>query len=361
MTYTKDKGAAVSIRAGVAFDVSCGPTLRTLFLERESIFVEAEPHAAQFVIFGSDEIGYLRNNSFYHAYRSKAFCVTESDTPTFRIPGLYAANMKSFLTRSRTRTINYLISESDRGNPEIKALVGQSLEKRFLYSFMGGPNSWARKRLFKAIPSSADTLIESTDSYNHWADECDAAERKVFQRRRYAEVLAASKFVLCPRGCGLSSYRLFETMSLGIAPVIISDKWKPVELVDWSFAIIIRENQIPSIDRIVRSHEHEWRARGCAAREAYVRFFSRDAIAATLYSQLTSLRSVYDPAWEPAICLAAEVRAAARAMYWQLYRQVKQLVLMGFRLTGKPFPVKLYQPMVEQVNRAPGIGTESQS
>jgi hypothetical protein len=354
----KHQKAAPCIPAGVAFDESCSPTLRQIFLEQGTFFVEAEPSVAQFVIFGSDEIDFIRDSSFYRTYKTKAFCVTETDTPTFRIPGLYAANNRSSLARSRTRTINYLISERDRGNPEIKALVGRQREKRYLYSFMGGPNSWVRKRLFKALSSSTDTLIESTDSYNHWDDESDASERKAFQMRRYAEVLASSKFVLCPRGCGLSSYRLFETMSLGVAPVLISNNWKPVELVDWSFALIIRENQISLIDQIVRSHEHEWQARGRVARETYVRFFSGDAIAATLYHQLANLQSIYAPSKEPLIGVAAEVRAATRAAYWQLYRYTKQLVLMGFRLTGTTFPVKLYQPVGEPVNRAREISTE---
>lgn len=358
MAHAKDAGIPVRLPVRVAFDVSCNPTLRKLFLEQGNFFVEAEPSVAHFVIFGSDEIHFIRNSSLYHAYQSKAFCVTETDIPTFRMRGLYAANSRSFLTRSRTRTINYLVSERDRGNPDIKALVGQQLEKRYLYSFMGASYSWARKRLFKSISSSADTLIESTDTYNHWADESDATERKALQRRRYAQVLASSKFVLCPRGGGLSSYRLFEAMSLGIAPVIIADNWKPVELVDWSFALSIRESQIPRIDQIVRSHEQEWQQRGRAARETYVCFFSRDTIAATLYQQLTDLQSVYNPTKEPLIGIAAEVRTATLAAYWKLYRQIKQIVLMGFYLTGQPFPVKLHQPVAEQVNRARGIRTE---
>ena len=40
--------------------------------------------------------------------------------------------------------------------------------------------------------------------------------------RRYAELTKASKFVLCPRGVGASTIRLFETMRMGRVPVILS-------------------------------------------------------------------------------------------------------------------------------------------
>ena len=45
------------------------------------------------------------------------------------------------------------------------------------------------------------------------------------RRRRFAETMFRSKFVLCPRGHGTSSIRLFETLAAGRVPVVISDDW----------------------------------------------------------------------------------------------------------------------------------------
>jgi len=43
-------------------------------------------------------------------------------------------------------------------------------------------------------------------------------------KQNYARLIANSKFVLCPQGVGPSSLRLFETLLMGRAPVIISDE-----------------------------------------------------------------------------------------------------------------------------------------
>ncbi len=90
--------------------------------------------------------------------------------------------------------------------------------------------------------------------------------------------MAASRYILCPRGCGNSSHRLFESMSLGTASVIPPDKWRPVEGVDWSFALFLPERNIPRLDRILREPEHECEQRGQAALAAHQEFFSPAAI-----------------------------------------------------------------------------------
>jgi hypothetical protein len=67
----------------------------------------------------------------------------------------------------------------------------------------------------------------SPDAWRHQADfnrtppdrrSRGPAADKDLPKLRYAELLIASKFVLCPRGNGASSIRLFESMQLGICP-----------------------------------------------------------------------------------------------------------------------------------------------
>ena len=60
-----------------------------------------------------------------------------------------------------------------------------------------------------------------------------------------------SKFVLCPRGFGLSSVRFFETLAFGRIPVLISDDTKlPLEeKIDYDkFIIRVEENDLESIE-----------------------------------------------------------------------------------------------------------------
>jgi hypothetical protein len=69
--------------------------------------------------------------------------------------------------------------------------------------------------------------------------------------------------------------RLFEAMKLGVAPVIISDKWILPKGPDWhKFSLIIRERDIPNLESIVTQNECRYEEMGKAAREAYLSFFS---------------------------------------------------------------------------------------
>jgi hypothetical protein len=343
----------------VAFEKSCGDAIRAVLSNNLSLFLECDPATADMVIFGTDEVSYVENSDLYRACRTKSVCITETDTPTFRLPGLYAANNRSRLTQSRCRSMSYFISERDRGNPEIRRLIGQTFDKRYLYSFMGGSNSWARKRLFYHLVSTADTVIEATDTYNHWADDDQERVARSNQQRRYANIMAASRFALCPRGCGLSSYRLFESMSLGIAPVIIADDWRPIAGIDWDFALFVRERHIAQIDSIVRSHAEEWVERGSLAAQTYRDHFAAETIAATLHRDLRAVLDQMDPVREAVMSCLTRVRAVWREIYWGGYAAAKYAALRGLHVTGLSVPVKLHRPVEEQLRKAPCDSSQS--
>ena len=47
------------------------------------------------------------------------------------------------------------------------------------------------------------------------------------QQKRYNQILSSSIFSLCPEGSGVNSLRVWESMSVGVIPVIYSDNWQP--------------------------------------------------------------------------------------------------------------------------------------
>ncbi|HUS96217.1 MAG TPA: exostosin family protein [Hyphomicrobiaceae bacterium] len=92
---------------------------------------------------------------------------------------------------------------------------------------------------------------------------------------RYADILSKSKFVLCPRGLGPSTWRLFETMRIGRVPVIIADEWVEPKGMQWnSFSVRIKEEDIDSIPARLERLEHRAEAMGNAARDAWNKHFS---------------------------------------------------------------------------------------
>jgi hypothetical protein len=318
-------------------------------LEDGERFQETSAEAAQIILFETDELSYVRSSGFVRRYGAKCLCITETDTPTFALPGLYAANATAFLTRNRTETMSYFISERARGNPAVKRLVGQAVEKIYLYSFMGGSNSWPRRRVFKALKSGPDAVVEATNTYNHWSSDDSEVVRQEKQRERYAMVMAQSKFTLCPRGCGLSSYRLFESMSLGVAPVIIADKWRPIEGIDWSFALFVPEARIPRLDEIVRAHESEWEERGRAAVATYNRYLAPQRVTEGIYDSLIRVQARYSRVRESAVAPVVSLRVSARNVYWVAFDLIKQIVLQVLHITKLPAPVMLRHPLEDQI------------
>ena len=90
-------------------------------------------------------------------------------------------------------------------------------------------------------------------------------------------MLLRSKFSLCPRGAGTSSIRTFESMKLGIAPIIVSDNWRLPKGPMWNdFSIFIKEKNIRDLEKIVESHCDSYKEMGQKARKAFEEFFADD-------------------------------------------------------------------------------------
>jgi glycosyltransferase involved in cell wall biosynthesis len=106
----------------------------------------------------------------------------------------------------------------------------------------------------------------------------------------FIDAILDAKFSLCPRGNGVASYRLQESLALGRAPVIISDDWVPVSDLDWErFAIFVREREISNLPAILREHEARWKEMGDRALEAYESFFSRETFAANALDHIAAI------------------------------------------------------------------------
>lgn len=316
-------------------------------IEASDLFREADADTADIILFGSDELEHLRASPHLPRHRAKCVCISETDTPTFALPGLYAANIRSGLTSGRAETMSYFISERAKGNAAVRRMIGQAVEKRYLYSFLGGSNSWARKRLFRRVTSGPDAVVEPT-VYYHWTAGDEGAEQER-QRDRYARILAQSKFALCPRGCGLSSYRLFESMSLGVAPVIIADGWRPISGVDWSFALFVPEARIGRLEEIVRAHAPEWAERGAAAQAAYERLLSPERIARTVHDSLQRVIAASDPLREALLAPVLAARVRLRDARWAAFKVAKSMALQALSVTRLPSPVELRYSVQDQI------------
>jgi hypothetical protein len=220
----------------------------------------------------------LLDHEVYKAFPDKCAVYTEEDAYLPLAPGVYCSARTDENTRiGRVFSYTYLSRNGRHHNPflaEVPTATPTPFApvKHYLFTFQGGSTSLVRKRLFNLRFDRKDILIENTSTYYHWDEsQPDRRERQL----RYAESIAASHFVLCPRGAGLGTMRFFEVMASGIAPVLISDGYELPPGPDWAkFLIRIPEREIAMLPQILEPHVSSSAERGRMAREAFLKYFS---------------------------------------------------------------------------------------
>lgn len=289
----------------VHLEASCfNDALRSIFTAGEPDYFQVcdDADAADVIVFKRDDWSYVRRSPLFVSQPYKCIAIHEWDKPSFFLPAIYASNQTDWYARGRAETSHYMVARRIHWNQAVIESSSACRDKRFLYSYMGKSSSTVRKRIVRhyatrhAAVAPVDVWIEATDG-----QVLDLVDYTTANQRRYAEVMAASKYVLCPRGWGSSSMRLFEACEMGIAPVILADRWVPVSGVDWSFALFIAEQRIEEIDSIIRSHESEWVERGERARRTYLDNFADEVAPRFLHQRISRLLAQVTQTREAAI------------------------------------------------------------
>lgn len=245
--------------------------------------IVSDPSAADFILIlgaSAREPQRLLEHELYRAYPERCAVYTEDDDYVPLLPGVYCSATKDEHTRIG-RVFNYAyITRNGKhrnrylGEAPDAASIPAATQKRYLFTFMGGSTSLLRKRLFNLKFNRQDVLIENTSAYQHWDNaQSDRAERQ----RRYAETLAASHFVLCPRGAGAGSIRFFEVLAAGVAPVLLSDGFALPPGPAWdTFLLQVRERDITRLPEILEPLLSTAAERGRLARQAFDEYFAID-------------------------------------------------------------------------------------
>ncbi|MBS1821041.1 MAG: exostosin family protein [Acidobacteria bacterium] len=205
------------------------------------------------------------DNPLPRQYPEKTFVYNDDDVLTPLLPGVYAsATQPRVLRLNRTENQKFI----DWPNPNVQPI---ETGKKHLFSFSGRSSSLLRKRLFRINFRRDDICVKDTSYYDHWEIQPNRDENQ----KEYVATIAASRFALCPKGASAGSYRLFEVMEMGVAPVILSDRYILPHGPDWdSFALRIPERRLRDLATILDRHAHESEERGRRAREEYERWFS---------------------------------------------------------------------------------------
>lgn len=218
----------------------------------------------------------LRRDTIYRRFREKAVVISGMDRVIPLVPGIYASMEAGWHRAPIARPGPYYLEP----NPYLKhrPLDAMPGEVRWLASFIGCVAEVpVRKRLLEV--SHPRLLIQDNTRAFIGAIRSGQDEQLAQFKRDYVETSLDSKFILCPRGAGTSSIRLYEAMEMGRAPVVLSDGWVAPSGPDWDgFCIRIPEREVAQLPEILGAREHEAVAMGAAARRAWEQHFGPDAL-----------------------------------------------------------------------------------
>jgi hypothetical protein len=185
------------------------------------------------------------------------------------------------------RTFSYVVRAHD--NPYLDRMALADLPTRYLFSFVGDPNSHPIRPRILALQHPDGLLKAVTGTSATFMNE---SERAPFQQG-YLQTILESQFVLCPRGYGTTSMRLFEVMQLGRTPVIIGDAWLPVSGIPWQeFAVFVPEAEVEQIPQILSASSHRAFEMGLRARAVWEEHFSPHNAAMGLLARARELLTV---------------------------------------------------------------------
>lgn len=212
----------------------------------------------------------VRRHPLVQRFREKCFLTDPADMIIPFLPGVYASIEKRWHSPRRTRSGPFPVQ---MGNAAME-YDPSFTERDYLYSFIGdATTSLLRPRLGKLGHPRGHYEDRSADSLRIRMTGSEA-ERVAFVEH-FADVARRSHFVLCPRGLGSSSIRLFEAMRVGRVPVILSDAWVAPDGPDWeSFSVRVPERDLEKLPALLEAREADARAMGLLARQAWEEWFA---------------------------------------------------------------------------------------
>jgi Exostosin family len=235
--------------------------------------------------FADGRVFRVAPESHYRHRPEDTFAWDGQDLPTGRLPGLYCSLPRRIFNPSRHRSFCYPY----RYNEHIA--FADAADARHLFGFTGSITSPLRARLFETLAprAAADrSLLRITEPI--WSRIFTDENRS--EKLRYFDDLRQCKFVLCPRGNGISSVRLFESLEAGRVPVILSDAYVPPAGIDWNTCSVqIRERDLHRTPEILAAREPEWPAMAVRARAVWEKNFGETSLLAGLAAALQSIKA----------------------------------------------------------------------
>ena len=269
--------------------------LRDLILNEENAFsLTQNPKEANYILFiggiNGEHNEYIIRNRIFKNYKKKCYVISDSGFGLKSVKGIY--------TSLSNKEYNKSIHEAGWYFPmdDLSEYAEENNIKKncnILCSFRGDINTHPVRRIIhELMTSKASKNYQSTNTESKqitaWI-KYDLTEINLLKKSYIQEILN-SNFVLCPRGYNTSSMRIYEVMSLGRVPVIISDQWVKPEGPNWEkFCIFIKENEVERLEEIIDKYKNKSLQMGRIARREWELWFSNSVYASNILNKIESL------------------------------------------------------------------------
>jgi hypothetical protein len=260
--------------AGVPAEHSAINTWRQLARAGSRHHVVDDPSAADVVLFtechqlGSDwKLTAIRDSWIARSFPHRVMVYDQRDRPWLAFPGAYVSMPSSSFETEFQVAAGYVPVP---GSAALR-VAGRDL----LVSFVGAATHPVRHRIFAT--SHPRALFEEALPVMFVGEETPEHRSR---RTHFRETIARSSFVLCPRGHGTTTFRLFEVMAAARVPVVISDEWVPTAGPAWDrFSLQWPENRsIDELLQMLEGHESDATEMGLLAAEAFHSHFASDVV-----------------------------------------------------------------------------------
>ena len=230
----------------------------------------------------------LRQSPLVEAHFDKVYVYDQRDRPFFTFPGIYVSGAGRWARRLP------LVGGPYPNLPNAPELANQAPD--LLFSFLGARTHPVRAGILAL--EHPRSIVEDTSALNcfPWVSDEDPDDRLRSARTRYRAVVGRSKFVLCPRGHGPSSFRLYETLCAGRVPVVISDDWLAPPRVNWGGCVLrVPERDVQRLPQILEEYETRWPIMVTAGQAAVSEHFSSTRLWHHIAASITNLMQVRRP------------------------------------------------------------------
>ena len=213
-------------------------------------------------------------------FAHKVFTVNTDDAAAGLLRGVYTCLRRSRFDPALHAAVPFL----NQPNANVATMAGTPRPPaRLLATWRGNTksNRKLRQGLIDLYGNSPDFQVESTDSWlNHDPEE----------QQHYVELLRSGRFSLCPGGWAPASMRIFESMALGVAPVLIADEFVEPKGPDWTtIALRVPEAELSSLQAQLESRADDYLAIGERAAQAWQAHFRYDRLMGYYADALFSL------------------------------------------------------------------------